>query len=77
MSECRRETIAKGPGSAVERCTCGSIHLTIGAMTVRLQESDFAHVATTVTKAGARLAGVEAGRASPAPGGRLGRYLEN
>jgi hypothetical protein len=77
MSECRRETIAKGPGSAVERCTCGSIHLTIGAVTVRLQEADFAHIATTVTKAGARLAGIPVSDAPSGRGGRVAKYLEN
>jgi len=33
---CTRKTLATGEFGMVERCGCGSIHLTIGAVTLRL-----------------------------------------
>ena len=32
----RRETLASGPVCTVELCDCGCLHLTMGALTVRL-----------------------------------------
>lgn len=33
--DCQRETLAYGPLCAVEVCACGSLHVTIGALTLR------------------------------------------
>jgi len=33
---CVRELLARSPIGCVERCTCGAIHLSIGALSLRL-----------------------------------------
>jgi hypothetical protein len=35
-TSCARELLARSPIGAVERCTCGAIHLSIGALSLRL-----------------------------------------
>jgi hypothetical protein len=36
MPPCVRELLAATPAGQLERCSCGTFHLTIGAVTVRL-----------------------------------------
>ena len=36
VSECRRTTLAEGRAGRVELCSCGTVHLSIGGVTVRL-----------------------------------------
>lgn len=33
---CSREILARSPIGSVERCTCGALHLSIGALSLRL-----------------------------------------
>ena len=33
--DCTRETMARGPACTVELCGCGSLHVTVGALTLR------------------------------------------
>lgn len=40
----------------IDQCACGAIHLTIGAVTLRLQPDAFATVASSVAEAAAVLA---------------------
>lgn len=35
-SKCTRETLAEGSGFRVERCSCGTVHVTAGALTLRM-----------------------------------------
>ena len=37
-SPCRRTVLARGPSAEVARCTCGHIHLSLGPVTIRLDE---------------------------------------
>ena len=34
--ECRRATLARNAAGSVQRCTCGTLHLSIGPATLRL-----------------------------------------
>jgi len=36
MNACPRRTLAAGDLAVVEQCACGAVHLTIGAVTLRL-----------------------------------------
>ena len=45
---CTRRTIASGDYALVEQCSCGSIHLTIGAVTLRVSASALPSLAATV-----------------------------
>ncbi len=49
--QCKRITLAQNPISLIEQCSCGSIHLTIGAITLRVQPSAFRTLATSVAEA--------------------------
>ena len=40
---------------SVERCACGAIHLTIGAITLRLQRDAFVSIAEPITEAARRI----------------------
>ena len=46
-----RRTIASGDFVLVEQCSCGSVHLTIGAVTLRLAASALPALATTLIDA--------------------------
>ncbi|MBL8951887.1 MAG: hypothetical protein JNK82_13980 [Myxococcaceae bacterium] len=37
--ECQpgRELLSQGPGCRVERCSCGTLHVTLGAVTLRME----------------------------------------
>ncbi len=57
MDDClpKRSLVAHGPASQVEECTCGILHVTIGALTVRLQVEVVASLAETLTEAVRRI----------------------
>lgn len=58
-----RRVVASGPFCSVEECGCGVLHLSLGALTIRLQTEVVASVYQTLGEALARVA---AGRHSPA-----------
>lgn len=43
-SPCRRTVLASGPSAEVARCTCGHLHLSVGPVTLRMDE-DTLHAA--------------------------------
>lgn len=45
---CSRRTLAANDFSIVERCSCGAVHLTIGAITLRLTASTIPALAQTL-----------------------------
>jgi hypothetical protein len=45
---CRRRTLAVGDYMLVEQCSCGSVHLTIGAITLRLSSAAIPALAATL-----------------------------
>jgi hypothetical protein len=51
------ETIAESGGCRVDRCTHGTIYFSIGALTVRLERTQFQNVAELACEALARLRG--------------------
>lgn len=42
---CRLASLAKGESGAILRCSCGQIHLHLGQVTLRLDESAFEDLA--------------------------------
>lgn len=52
---CRRDILASNDFAQVERCSCGAVHLTIGALTLRLQPSSIAPLAETLADAATAL----------------------
>lgn len=48
---CTRRTIAAGDYVLVEQCSCGSAHVTIGAVTLRLASSAIPSLAATLSEA--------------------------
>lgn len=50
-STCNRKLLAANEFMAVEQCSCGSVHVTIGAVTLRLASSAIPAVATTLGEA--------------------------
>lgn len=48
---CARRVLAASDGVAVELCSCGSVHVTIGAITLRFASSAFPSLATTLGEA--------------------------
>lgn len=52
---CARKRLAEGDFVVVEQCSCGSVHLTIGAVTLRLASSAIAEIATTLEQAAREL----------------------
>lgn len=48
---CLRRTIASGDFVIVEQCSCGSVHVTIGAVTLRLAASALPPLAATLAEA--------------------------
>jgi hypothetical protein len=50
-SGCTRKLIAAGECMLVEQCSCGSVHVTIGAVTLRLASSTIPALATTLAEA--------------------------
>lgn len=58
MSErtCKTTRLASDRGMAVDHCTCGHVHLTLGATTVRLNEETFSALAGVIGQASLRMA---------------------
>lgn len=48
---CTRRTLAAGDFALVERCNCGAVHVTIGAVTLRLAASAIGPLAETLAAA--------------------------
>jgi hypothetical protein len=48
MERCHRKLIASGDLVLVEQCSCGSVHVTIGAMTLRLASAAIPSLASTL-----------------------------
>ncbi len=46
-----RRVIAQGPVCTVEQCTCGVLHVTLGALTIRLQMEVVASIHETLGEA--------------------------
>lgn len=46
-----RTQLASAPGIEIAMCACGSIHLTLGALTVRLDPTAFERLAETLGEA--------------------------
>lgn len=61
--ECVRERLAGNPGVHVDVCRCGCVHLTIGAVTMRLHPDAIANLAGILADAQTQLER----RAAPAP----------
>jgi ABC-type branched-subunit amino acid transport system permease subunit len=51
-----RIRLVDGDAVTLDQCSCGAIHLTIGAVTLRLQADAFAAVAAAVAEAATVLA---------------------
>lgn len=47
-SACTRKLLAASEHMLVEQCSCGSVHVTIGAVTLRLASSAIPALATTL-----------------------------
>lgn len=45
---CARHTLAAGDHMLVEQCACGAVHLTIGAVTLRLSPAAIPSLAATL-----------------------------
>lgn len=45
---CHRKLLAAGEYMLVEQCACGSVHVTIGAVTLRLASGAIPSLATTL-----------------------------
>ncbi|MFT3697868.1 MAG: hypothetical protein QM831_32305 [Kofleriaceae bacterium] len=52
---CRRDTLASSDFALVEHCNCGAVHVTIGAVTLRLSPSAIAPLAETLADAATAL----------------------
>lgn len=48
---CQRQTLAAGELALVERCSCGAVHVTIGAVTLRLSAAAIPAIAETMIEA--------------------------
>lgn len=48
---CARRPLAVGDFAVVERCSCGAVHVTIGAVTLRLAASAIGPLAETLQEA--------------------------
>jgi hypothetical protein len=65
-----RELLAREGECVVERCVCGTVFLSLGALTIRLHEEAFAQLARLIDHAKASLAGFDLTR-SPDNSGTL------
>lgn len=48
---CARHTLAAGDYTLIEQCSCGAVHVTIGAVTLRLATSAIPSIASTLDDA--------------------------
>jgi len=62
---CVRRILAIGDFAVVEQCSCGAVHVTIGAVTMRLAASAIGPLGDTIVEAAGAL-GREPSRAAPA-----------
>ena len=51
VRQCSRRTLATGDFTLVERCSCGSVHITIGAVTLRFAAAAVPSLAATLGEA--------------------------
>ena len=54
-TECHRRTLAVSDFMLVEQCSCGSVHVTIGAVTLRLASNAIPAIAATLGDAARNL----------------------
>jgi hypothetical protein len=57
-----RELLAREGECLVERCVCGTVFLSLGALTIRLHEGAFAELARLLDHASRNLAALDATR---------------
>lgn len=50
-TNCARRVLAAGDFAVIEQCSCGAIHMTIGAVTLRLASGAIAPLAATLNDA--------------------------
>lgn len=62
---CCKTVLAQGPCAEVTRCSCGHIHLSLGPVTIRLEEEVLKAIGLTMAEA-LRNLGVPEGRSSEA-----------
>ncbi|QRN95034.1 hypothetical protein JRI60_39015 [Archangium violaceum] len=67
---CCRTLLAHSPSAEVARCTCGHIHLSLGPMTIRMDEDTLHAVWHTMGDALRALASPPAAPPEPAIAGR-------
>ncbi|MGE0401995.1 MAG: hypothetical protein AB7T06_35155 [Kofleriaceae bacterium] len=48
---CARRVLSAGDCTLVEQCSCGSVHLTIGGVTLRITPAAFPQIAATISDA--------------------------
>ena len=48
---CSHQLVARGRGCMVSHCSCGNIHLNLGAVTLRLDRDELAELARTLGQA--------------------------
>lgn len=48
---CHRQVLSQGPLGNVAICSCGHVHVTVQAVTLRLDQESFAHLARLVAGA--------------------------
>jgi hypothetical protein len=58
--ECQRQTLARSGFAVVELCNCGAVHLTMGAVTLRLAPEAMPELAQVMGEAARELALQEA-----------------
>ncbi len=54
-SICRHRPLAQGPHSRISRCSHGTVHVSVGSLTLRLSEREFFELSATVGRATERL----------------------
>jgi hypothetical protein len=62
-----RTVVAAGSFSAVERCDCGAVYLTVGPMSLKLDPRALSELRSTLDRA-VRVLGVDATNVSACPG---------
>jgi len=48
---CTHQLLARGGSCVVSRCSCGHVHLRLGALSLRLEPEALEHVAATLDRA--------------------------
>jgi hypothetical protein len=67
VSPCCRTVLARGPSAEVARCSCGHLHLSLGPVTIRLDEDTLHAAWHTVGDALRALREESAGAHAPEP----------